>query len=167
MVNITKVNIEFNGQIAYCKEETITTLGATINCTILWSGYKVRPMEPLCPPCDAFVKEEGIDGPLIQLQAEKVDNDFSVSDINTTDSEDEFGSHGVGAQEKVDKGDAKSASAYPDRLLWRGRICDLQNDNLTILGKAKIVVCLLYKPFDEENLGETNAGVFFLLDGNL
>ena len=36
-----------------------------------------------------------------------------------------------------------------------------------MLRKAKIVVCLPDEPFDEENLGDTDAGVLFLLDGDL
>ena len=67
----------------------------------------------------------------------------------------------------MDKGDTKSASAYQDRLLWRGRICDLLNDNLTVFKNAKIIVCLPDEPFDEKNLKDTDAGVLFLSDGDL
>ena len=67
----------------------------------------------------------------------------------------------------MDKGDIDSASANPNRPLWRGRICYLLKDDISILGKAKIVVCLPDKPFDEENLGDTDAGVLFLSDGDL
>ena len=35
VVNITKVNTEYNGQTAYYKEESITTLGTTINHKVL------------------------------------------------------------------------------------------------------------------------------------
>ena len=95
-------------------------------------------------------------------------NEFNGSNIKATDGKEaEVDGHGVGAEEKVDKGDTKSASAYPDRPLWRGRICDLLNDDLSILGKAKIVVFLSDKPFDEENLGDTDVGVLFLSDGDL
>ena len=73
--------------------------------------------------------------------------------------------HGVGAKEKVNKGDTESASVYPDRPLWRGKICYLLNDDLSVLGKAKIVVCLPDEPFDEENLGDTNAGFSFFRMG--
>ena len=38
---------------------------------------------------------------------------------------------------------------------------------MSFFGRAKIVVCLPDEPFDEENLGDTNAGVLFLLDGDL
>ena len=95
--------------------------------------------------------------------------DKSCSDfnINISASVDELGSHNVGAQEKVDQGDAESANAYPDRLLWRGGICNLLNDDLTFLGRAKIVVRLPDELFDEENLGDTDAGVLFLSDGDL
>ena len=58
-------------------------------------------------------------------------------------------------------------NAYPDRPLWRGKICDLLNDDLNFFGKAKILVCLPDKSFDEENLGDTDAGVLFLSDGDL
>ena len=43
-----------------------------------------------------------------------MENDFSGSDIEANDSKDELDNHGVGAEEKVDKGDTKSASAYPN-----------------------------------------------------
>ena len=90
-----------------------------------------------------------------------------LTDINTIDSEDKLGGEGVGAQEKVDKGDIESANTYPDQPLWRGRICDLLNDDLTFFGKAKIIVCLLDKSFDEKNLGDTDAGILFLSNGDL
>ena len=128
----------------------------------------MRPMEPLGPPLGADVKDEGIGNPPILYQPEKVKNKSSGSDMKATDKkESKVDSHSVGAEEKVDKGDTESVSANPDRPHWRGKICYLLNDNLSILGKAKIVVCLLDEPFDEENLGDTNAGVLFLLDGDL
>ena len=67
----------------------------------------------------------------------------------------------------MDLRDAESANEYPDRPLWRGRICDLLNDDLSFFGKAKILVCLPDEPFDEENLGDTDVGVLFLSDGDL
>ena len=69
--------------------------------------------------------------------------------------------------DKVDQRDSESTNTYPDRPLWRGRIYDLLNDDLSFFGKAKILVCLPDKPFDKEILGDTNAGVLFLLDGDL
>ena len=161
VVNVIKVNTKYNGQTAYCEEKTITTLGAAINHKVLWSGYKIRPMEPLCPSCDHVVKQESIGGLPIQFQTKKEDNDFFSSDINTTDFEDELGGQSVGAQEKMDKGDIVLDNAYPDRPFWRGMICDLLNDDLTFFGKAKIVICLPDEPFDEENLGDINARVLF------
>ena len=95
------------------------------------------------------------------------DKSCSDFDINTTIPADELGSHGAGAQEKVDEGDEESANAYPDQPLWRGRICDLLNDDLTFFGKAKIVVCLPDEPFDEENPGDTDVRVLFLSNGDL
>ena len=102
MVNITKMNTEYNGQTAYCEEESITTLGAAINRRVFWSGYKVRPTEPLCPSRDAIVKEECIGGLPILFQLDMEDKNYSDSDINSTASVDELGGHGARAQEKVD-----------------------------------------------------------------
>ena len=152
----------------YYEEESITTLGAVINRRVRWSGYKVRPTEPLGPPLGSDVKDEGIGGPPIPFQPNKVKNEFSGSNMKATNGKEaEVDGHGVGAEEKVDKADIESASAYPDRPLWRGRICNLLNDDLSVLGKAKIVVCLLDESFDKENLGDTDAGVLFLSDGDL
>ena len=168
MVNISKVNSECNHHTAYCEEESITTLGAVINCRVLLSRYKVRSTEPLGPPLGADVKDEGIGGPLIPCQPDKVKNESSGSDMKANDGKEyEVDGHYVGPEEKVDKGDTNSASANPDRPLWRGKICYLLNDDLSIHGKAKIVICLMDKPFDEENLGDTDAGILFLSDGDL
>ena len=84
MVIVTKVSTEFQGQTAYCEKESITTLGARINHRVLWSGYKVRPTEPLYPSCDAVVKEERIGGPPIHFHPDMEDQSYSDSDINTT-----------------------------------------------------------------------------------
>ena len=168
VVNISKVNSECNHHIAYYEEESITTLGTAINRRVLWSEYKVRPTEPLDPSLGADVKDEGIGGPPIPCQPKKVKSESSGSDMKANDGkESEVNGHSVGPKDKVDKGDTNSTSANPDRPLWRGRICDLLNDDLSILGKAKIVVCLADEPFDEENLGDTDAGVLFLSDGDL
>ena len=114
------------------------------------------------------MKDEGIGGPPIPIQARKVKIESSGSDMKANDgSESEIDGHTVGSEEKVDNGDTDSLSANPDRPLWRGRIYYLLNDDLYILGKAKIVVCLPDEPFDEENLGDTDAGVLFLSDGDL
>ena len=122
----------------------------------------------LGPPLGSDVKDEGIGGPPIAIQARKVKTESSGFDMKANDErESEIDGHTVGSEEKVDNGDTDSPSANPDRPLWRGRICYLLNDDLSILGKAKIVVCLLDEPFDEENLRDTDAGVLFLSDGDL
>ena len=168
VMNISKVNFECNHHTAYCKEESITTLGAAINRRVLWSGYKVKPTEPLGSPLGSDVKDEGIGGLPIPFQPRKVRNESSGFDMKANDrKESEIDGHTVGSKEKVDNGDTDSSSANPDRPLWRGRICYLLKDDLSILGKAKIVVCLSDEPFDEENLEDTNAGVLFLSDRNL
>ena len=168
MVNISKVNSEGNHHTAYCEEESITTLGAVINRRVLWSGYKVRPTEPLGPFLGSDVKDKAIGGPPIPFQPGKVKNKSSGSGMKANDGkESEINSHTVGSEDKVDNGDTNSPSANLDRPLWRSRICYLLKDDLSILGKAKIVVCLPNEPFDEENLRDTDAGVLFLFDGDL
>ena len=115
VVNISKVNSECNHHIAYCEEESITTLGAAINRRVLWSGYKVRPTESLGPPFGVDVKDEGIGGPPIPCQPDKVKNKSSGSDMKANDGkESEVDGHSVGPKEKVDKGDIESTSANPD-----------------------------------------------------
>ena len=167
VVTLTKVSTECHGQAAYCEEESMTTLGAAINHRVLWSAYKIRPTEPLCPSGDAVVKEKRIGGPLIHLHPDMEDQSSSDSDINATAPCDGNGSQSGEAPDMVDQRDAESANANPDRPLWRGRICDLLNDDLSFFGKAKILVCLPDEPFDEENLGDTDTGVLFLSDGDL
>ena len=128
----------------------------------------MRPMEPLGPPLGADVKDKGIGGSPIPCQPDKVKNESSGSDMKANDGkESKVDGHSAGPEEKVDKGDTDSTSANPHRPLWRGRICYLLNDDLSIFGKAKIMVCLPDEPFDEENLGDTDAGVLFLSDGDL
>ena len=102
----------------YCEEEFITTLGAAINYRVLWSGYKVRSTEPLCPSHDAVVKEERISRPPIHFHPNLEDQSCSDFDINTTAPTDDHGGQSVGAPDKVDQRDAESANAYPDRPLW-------------------------------------------------
>ena len=168
VVNISMVNSECNHHTAYCEDEAITTLGAAINRRVLWSGYKVRPTEPQGPPLDSDVKDEGIGGPPIPIQARKVKIESSGPDMMANDGrEPKIKGHTVGSEERGDNRDTESLSANPDRPLWRGRICYLLNDDLSIPGKAKIVVCLPDEPFDEENLGDTDVEVLFLSDGDL
>ena len=128
----------------------------------------MRPTEPLGPLLGADVKDKGISSPPIPYQPDKAKNESNGSDMKANDGkESEVDGHSVGLEEKVNKGDTHSTSANPNRPLWRGRICYLLNDDLSILEKAKIVVCLLDEPFDEENLGDTAAGVLFLSNGDL
>ena len=93
-------------------------------------------------------------------------NKSNGSDTKANDGkESEVDGHSARPEEKVDKGDTDSESTNPDRPLWRGRICYLLNDNLSILGKAKIVVCFPDEPFDEENLGTPMRGFSFFWMG--
>ena len=128
----------------------------------------MRPIEPQGPPLDSDVKDEGIGGPPIPIQACKVKIESSGPDMMANDGRElEIEGHTVGSKERGDNRDTESPSANPDRPLWRGRICYLLNDDLSILGKAKIVITLPDEPFDEENLGDTDVGVLFLFDGDL
>ena len=98
------------------------------------------------------------------------DKDFSDGDVNSSDSEDELCGKDDGVGKEVngaDKENAEANIAYLDRLLWRGRNCDLLNDDLSFFGKAKVVVCLSNKPFHEENLRDSDVGVLFLSDEDL
>ena len=167
VVILTKVSTECQGDGAYCKEESMTTLGAAINHRVLWSAYKVRPTEPLCPSVVAAVKEEYIGKPPIHLHLDMEDQSSSDSDTNATAPNDGHGRQSGGLPDMVNQRDGESTNANPDRPLWRGRICDLLNDDLSFFEKAKILVCLPDEPFDEENLGDTDAGVLFLSDGDL
>ena len=167
VVTLTKVSTECQGDVAYREEESMTTLGAAINHRVLWSAYKVRPTEPLCPSVIAAVKEERIGGPPIHFHSDMEDQSSSDFDTNATAPNDGHGRQSGGPPDMVNQRDGESANANPDRPLWRGRICDLLNDDLSFFGKAKILVCLPDEPFDEENLGDTDAGVLFLSDGDL
>ena len=108
------------------------------------------------------MKNEGISGPPIPLQPKVKDVDPPGSDENLSESEDDHWD-----QDESDNESPEEGNANPDRPLWRGRNCDLLNDDMSFFGRAKIVVCLLDEPFDEENLRDTNAGVLFLSEGDL
>ena len=95
----------------------MTTLGAAINHRVLWSAYKVRPMEPLCPSGDTAVKEERIGGPPIHFHPDMEDQSGSDSDINATALADSHGDQSGGAPDKVDQRDAESTNATPDQPL--------------------------------------------------
>ena len=95
VVIVTKVSTECQGHTAYCEEESVTTLGDAINRRVLWSGYKVRPTEPLCPSRDSDVKEECIGRPPIHFHPDMEDQSGSDSDINATAPVDDHGARVV------------------------------------------------------------------------
>ena len=167
VVTLKKVSTECQGDATYCKEESMTTLGAAINHRVLWSAYKVRPMGPLCPSVVVVVKGERIGGPPIHLYPDMEDRSSIDSDTNATAPDNGHGRQSGGPPDMVNQRDSESANANPDRPLWRVKICDLLNDDLSFFGKAKVLVCLLDESFDEENLGNIDAGVLFLSDGDL
>ena len=114
VVTLTEVSTECQGQAAYYEEESMTTLGAAINHRVLWSAYKVRPTEPLCPFGNATVKEERIGGPPIHLHPDMEDQSSSDSDINATAPSDGHGGQSGEAPDMVDQRDAESVNANPD-----------------------------------------------------
>ena len=165
-----EVNTEYREQIAYCKESVVETLGAVINHRILWSGYKVRPMEPLIPSPNNIVKNKGISGPPIPLQPKVEDVDSIGLDGNSSDSEVELHDRVDGGGRGIDEAEKESpdeGNTNPNRPHWRGKNYDLLNDDLSFFGRAKIVVCLPDEPFNEKNIGNIDAGVLFLLEGEL
>ena len=87
---MTTINTEYREQIAYCDESTVDKLGAAINHRILWSGYKVRPIEPLIPSLRNIVKNEAIGGLPTPLQPKPKDNDSTRSDGNSSGSEEDY-----------------------------------------------------------------------------
>ena len=74
----------------YCEESTVDTLGAGTNHRILWSGYKVRPTEPLIPSPDNIVKNKDIGGPPIPLQQKVEPVDPTGLEGNSLESEDKL-----------------------------------------------------------------------------
>ena len=89
IVTVTTVNTDYADQTAYCEDSKVHKLGAAINHRILWSGYKVRPTEPLIPPPDNIVKSECIGGPPIPLQPQVEDADAAGSDGISSESKDD------------------------------------------------------------------------------
>ena len=114
VVTLTKMSTECQGDATYCEEESITTLGAAINHRVLWSAYKVRPTEPLCPSVVAAVKEERIGGPPIRLHLDMEDQSSSDSDTNATAPDDDHGRQSGGPPDMVNQRDGESANANPD-----------------------------------------------------
>ena len=102
VVIVTKVSTKCQGQTAYYEEKSMTTLGVAINHRVLWSGYKVRATEPLCPSRDSDVKEKRIGGPPIHFHPDMEDQSDSDSDINITAPADNHGGQSGGVPDKVD-----------------------------------------------------------------
>ena len=116
------------------------------------------------------MKNEGISGPPIPLQPKVEDVDSIESDGNSSKSEDDHCDQIDGGGRGVDESDKESlneGNANSDRPHWRGRNYNLLNDDMSFFERAKIVICLPDKPFNEENLGDIEAGVLFLLEGHL
>ena len=94
----------------------------------------------------------------------------TVSDGNSSESDDDHHNRVDGGGRGVDESNKESpdeGNANPNQPNWRGRNCDLLNDDMSFFGRAKIVVCLRDELFDEKNLGDTDVGVLFLAEGDL
>ena len=116
------------------------------------------------------MKSECIGGPPIPLQPKVEDVDADGSDGISSELEDDQRDRVEGGGTGVEESKRESpneSNINPDRPHWRGGKCNLLNDDMSFFGRAKIVVCLPDEPSDEENLGDTDAGVLFLLDGDL
>ena len=170
IVTVTTVNTDYKDHTTYYEDSEVHKFGAAINHRILWSGYKVRPTEPLIPPPGNIVKNECIGGPPIPLQPKAEHADAAGSDGMSSESEDDQRDRVEGGGTGVEESEQEcpnESNINSDRPHWRGRKCDLLNDDMSFFGRAKIVVCLPDEPFDEENLGDTDACVLFLSDGDL
>ena len=166
VVKISMVNSDCNHHTVYCEEESITTLGAAINRRVLWSGYKVRPTEPLGPPLGSNVKDEGIGGPPIPIQPCKGKNESSGSNMKANDGkESEIDGHTVGSKEKVENADTNSPSTNPDRSLWRGRICYLLKTTYPSSGRPKSWFASRTNHLMRKILGTPMQGFSFFLMG--
>ena len=127
-------------------------------------------MKPLIPSLHDIVKNEGIGGPSIPLQPKVEDIDPTGLDGNSSESEDDHQDQAEGGGRGLEESDKESpdeGNGNPDRPHWRGKNCDLLNDDMSFFGRAKIIVCLPDEPFDEDNLEDTDVGVLFLSEGDL
>ena len=119
-------------------------------------------MESLVPSENNIMKNEGISKSPIPSQPKAEDVDPSESKGNLSESKDELHDRVDGAGKEVDEIDKENLNAdntNPDQPHWRGRNCNLLNDDLSFFGKAKIVVCFLHKSFNEKNLRDIEADV--------
>nr|PNR58557.1 hypothetical protein PHYPA_005552 [Physcomitrium patens] len=168
IVNLTSVNSEYRGHTAYCEEPSVSTLGDAENHRVLWSGYKARPTEPLGPPIGHVVEGGDIGGPptaMPHLVPNKLKDETCSPTVMEEGLANRLDAIGEGCQGDGREGIANMS--YPDRPLWRGKQCDLLNEDLSFFGKARIVVCLSDEPFDEDNLEDTHVGIMFLLEGDM
>jgi hypothetical protein len=74
-------------------------------------------------------------------------------------------SHGSGSTAVPSSGNSEGSLQYPPRPLWRGRHCELLNEDLSVFGRAQIQGCMPEEPFDEDPLGDYDVGVIFLSEG--
>jgi hypothetical protein len=84
---------------------------------------------------------------------------------STNASRPTFASHGSGSTAAPSSGNSEGSLQYLPRPLWRGRHCELLNEDLSVFGRAQIQGCMLEEPFDEDPLGDYDVGVIFLLEG--
>jgi hypothetical protein len=166
----------------------VQTLGCTVGHKILWSGYKVRPLhanrrspqssqdsttsrsrelEMRRSPKDVATAAE-VGGPPTQSSAAAAPRRTLQSE-NTEDGTDAnrptSASHGSGSTAAPSSGNSKGSLQYPPRPLWRGRHCELLNEDLSVFGRAQIQGCMPEEPFDEDPLGDYDVGIIFLSEG--
>jgi hypothetical protein len=92
------------------------------------------------------------------LQSESTEDGTDASRPTST-------SHGSASTAAPSSGNSEGSLQYPPRPLWRGRHCELLNEDLLVFGRAQIQGCMPEEPFDEDPLGDYDVGVIFLSEG--
>jgi hypothetical protein len=163
-------------------------LGCAAGHKILWSGYKVRPLhadrrspqssqdsttsrsrelEMRRSPKDVATAAEvgGLSTessaaavPRRTLQSEGTEDGTDASRLTSA-------SHGSGNTAVPSSGNSEGSLQYPPRPLWRGRHCELLNEDLSVFRRAQIQGYMPKEPFDEDPLRDYDVGVIFLSEG--
>ena len=108
------------------------------------------------------MKEERIGGPPIHFHLDMEDKSCSDSDINTLPLPMNSAATVLEHKRRWTREMQNLRTLTRIDLFGEAIFCNLLNDDLSLFRKAKILVCLPDEPFDEENLGDTDAGVLFL-----
>lgn len=188
IVRLQIANWEFRMHVAHCESPDVQTLECAVNRKILWSGYKVRPLEG--DPETALSSQGSTESRRQELGSTRSSQNVRTAaavggppSLNSTAApprrtveSDTIGggiegcrgtttSHGNGSTPAPSGERSDVAAEYPRRPLWRGRHCELLNEDLSVFGRARIQVCMPEEPCDEDPLGDHDVGVIFLSEG--